>query len=199
MFLSRFKELKQAVEECECTTRAGGVDPADALKMIHFLLHEVKNQSGIVYVIGNGGSAGIASHFSTDLLKSLEIPSMTLVDSNQLTCFANDYGYEFVYSTPLEMLLKPMDLLIAISSSGRSKNILNACETAQKRKTPIITLSGFSQDTPLRKMGDLNFWLNYSDYGIVETGHFFLLHTVVDTYKKKNSDHYSLSSLSYAT
>ena len=141
-------------------------------------------QNGIVYVIGNGGSAGIASHFSTDLIKSLGIPSQTLYDSNLMTCLSNDTGYENVFSYPLEKVLKPHDLLVAISSSGKSPNIVKGAEAALARNTPLFTLSGFSEQNPLRKLGQLNFWVDRCDYGLVETAHFFLLHTIIDLWNK---------------
>ena len=73
------------------------------------------------------------------------------------------------------------DLLVAISSSGRSENILNACRVAEEKRGRVITLSGFSSKNPLRGMGDLNFWIDAKDYGLVETAHFFLLHTIIDS------------------
>jgi D-sedoheptulose 7-phosphate isomerase len=156
--------------------------------MFHFLLQQVNKVEGITYVIGNGGSAGIASHFSTDLLRTLKLSSATLSDSNMLTCFANDFGYENVYKIPLLRNLRSHDLLVAISSSGKSQNIIDAVQVAKEKKVSVITLSGFSAHNPLRRLGDLNFWLNSNDYGLVETGHFFLLHTVVDTCKVKSEN-----------
>lgn len=185
MFVERMKALNQCVEYCEYTTSKGPVLESEALKMAHFLLTLVKKKKGTVYVIGNGGSAGIASHFCTDLLRTLNMAASTLTDSNIVTCFANDFGYENVFSMPLERRLSENDLLVAISSSGKSPNILNATAVAELRKVPIVTLSGFSSDNPLRKKGDLNFWIESSDYGLVETGHFFLLHTLIDTFAKQ--------------
>jgi D-sedoheptulose 7-phosphate isomerase len=154
--------------------------------MAAVLLLQTRQKRGIVYVIGNGGSAGIASHFVTDLMKTLEIPASTLFDSNLMTCIGNDYGYESVFSHPLNMILRPESLLVAISSSGKSRNILQAVSTARNKGARVMTLSGFSDDNPLRKKGDLNFYLPADEYGLVEMGHFFLLHTIVDHLAKKN-------------
>lgn len=175
-------QLKELVEQCEFTTQKGKVTSAEALKMAHFLLAQVKKQQGMIYVIGNGGSAGIASHFCTDLLKTLNLSAATLTDPCVATCFANDFGYEYVFSAPLERNLKDQDLLVAISSSGKSPNILNAVECAKQKKIPVLTLSGFLSSNPLRSAGDLNFWIESLDYGLVESGHFFLLHTIIDTW-----------------
>lgn len=181
MFQKRFHDLSSVIASCSYTDRKELLEEDEALRLAFKLISETK---GIVYVIGNGGSAGIASHFSTDLLKTLHIPSQTLYDSNLLTCLSNDLGYENVFSHPLKKLLKPSDLLVAISSSGKSLNIINAVQEALIQRTPVITLSGFLEENPLRQMGHLNFWIDRCDYGLVEMAHFFLLHTLVDLWDK---------------
>ena len=100
-----------------------------------------------------------------------------------MTCISNDHGYEEVFRKPLNTLLRKEDLLVVISSSGKSQNIINACATAIEKEVPLITLSGFRSDNPLRKLGDLNLYLEALDYGLVEMGHFFLMHTVIDSWK----------------
>lgn len=189
MFSSRFRELASCIESCSYTSREAELTAELALQHAHELLSQVKQSGGIVYVIGNGGSAGIASHFSNDLMKALQVPSQTLYDSNLMTCLTNDIGYEHVFSYPLEQLLKSQDLLVAISSSGKSQNILNAALTARNKKASLITLSGFASINPLRSLGELNFWIDQKDYGLVETAHFFLLHTIVDCWNKRRTNH----------
>ncbi len=183
MFNKRFNELGEKVNSCIYSTHTEPISGEEALQMAHFLLRQVSKVEGIVYVIGNGGSAGIASHFCTDLLRTLEISAATLSDSNILTCFANDFGYENVYKIPLLRNLKSKDFLVAISSSGKSPNIVEAAKVAREKRTPIMTLTGFSPFNPLRTLGDLNFYLDSQDYGLVEMGHFFLLHTIIDAWK----------------
>lgn len=187
MFLNRFKDLSQAIESCKYSTQNLSIDENEALKLAFKMIALTRFRNGIVYVIGNGGSAGIASHFSTDLIKSMKIPSQTLYDSNLMTCISNDIGYESVFSYPLEKLIKPQDLLVAISSSGKSLNIIKAAEIALLRKASIITLSGFMEQNLLRKLGHLNFWIDRCDYGLIETAHFFLLHTIVDLWNKNSA------------
>ena len=176
MFLERANELRDCIEACSYTARNTHISCEEALQTSQQLI-----KSGTIFVVGNGGSAGIASHFATDLLKTLELPACTLTDSNSLTCFGNDHGYEHVFSSPLRVRMAKGDLLVAISSSGESKNILNACHVAQEKDCKILTLSGFSKENHLRSMGDLNFWVDAKDYGLVETAHFFLLHTIIDS------------------
>lgn len=183
MFLERINELHRLIECCEYSTIDKAISDIQAIRIFHSLLLDVKKKQGIAYLIGNGGSAGIASHFSIDFLNACQIPSNTIFDSSIMTCISNDYGYENVFSNPLKTLINSDDLLIAISSSGKSPNIIKAVEVAKSKTCKVITFSGFLSTNPLKRMGDLNFWLDVSDYGLVETGHFFLLHTIVDAWK----------------
>jgi len=170
----------------------------EALGIFKSLLIDTKKENGLVYCIGNGGSAGIASHFCNDLIKTLQIPASTLVDSNVLTCLANDFGYEKSYSEALRVNLKKQDLLVAISSSGNSLNIVNAVKIAKEKKAKVITLSGFDNFNLIRQLGDLNFWLDRIDYGLVEMGHFFILHYVIDLFKTINYQKSNLVSVENA-
>ncbi|MGD2119853.1 MAG: SIS domain-containing protein [Chromatiales bacterium] len=133
-----------------------------------------------VFIIGNGGSAAVASHIENDLCNVGGLCAATLHEPAILTCYANDYGYEQAFAKRLDRALRPNDILIAISSSGGSANILNAVEVARQRQAKVITLSGWQADNPLRDSGDLNFWLEKQEYGFVEIGHLFLLHHVCD-------------------
>lgn len=186
MFFDHFQDLSKAFQTTTYANKTGYLSESSALEQIFNMLQQVQDQQGIAYVIGNGGSAGIASHFSTDLIKALKIPSATLYDSNIITCLSNDYGYEEVFSYPLERLLKPNDLLVAISSSGQSSNILKAVETALRKSVKVITLSGFLEQNPLRSMGDLNVWVDRCHYGFVEMSHFIILHTIVDLWNQQS-------------
>lgn len=193
MFLERMAQLHDVIKNCITTCNGIALSHDEALQESVGHLLDTKKRGGIVYVIGNGGSAGIASHFSTDLLKALKIPSQTFYDTNVMTCLSNDLGYENVFSFPLSLVMKPEDTLVAISSSGASKNILKAVDEAKEKNCKVITLSGFKSTNPLRTMGDLNFWLDIEDYGLVETGHAFLLHTLIDTIMQ-NKMHATLSN-----
>lgn len=129
-----------------------------------------------VLLIGNGGSQAIASHIANDLVSRGEDAS-SLSDPATLTCISNDRGYKNVYLHQLRSaLLLPKTLLVAISSSGQSPNILKATEYAKDRGACILTCSGFSPDNPLRKLGHHNYWSPSSNYGIVECAHMALLH-----------------------
>lgn len=139
--------------------------------------HKVGNK---LIFVGNGGSAAIASHMATDYSKNGNIRSLALNDSSMLTCLGNDLGYDKVFSTQIELHAGSGDLLFAISSSGRSANILNAVNAARTAKCMVVTLSGFTTDNPLRSLGDINFYINSDRYGFVEIGHLTICHAILD-------------------
>ncbi len=130
--------------------------------------------------IGNGGSAGIASHQAVDYWKNGGLEAVAFNDASLLTCISNDFGYERVFAEPINRFGKPGDLLVAISSSGKSPNILQGVEAARARQCRIVTLSGFGATNPLRALGDLNFYVPSPAYGIVEVTHLALLHAMLD-------------------
>ena len=144
------------------------------------LIENLEKTSGKVILVGNGGSASIASHVSIDFTKAANIRSINFNEASLLTCFANDYGYENWASNALNFYADSNDIAILISSSGQSKNIINAADKAKKIGLPIITLSGFLESNPLRKMGDVNLWVNSSEYNIVESVHQIWLLSIVD-------------------
>ena len=156
------------------------LDHTIAFKKIINRLVEIRQNKTTVFLIGNGGSSGVISHASIDLLNTGKIKSYPLTDSSHLTCMANDNGYENVFKTPLETLINSKDALIAVSSSGSSENIVNAAKFAMQKGSFVVTLSGFDEANPLRKIGDFNFWLNSNNYGKVELGHSLLLHIITD-------------------
>ena len=150
------------------------------LEKIFKTLSLVKKKNKKVIIIGNGGSASIASHVSIDLTKNAKIRSINFNEANLLTCFSNDFGYEKVFSESLKFYADKGDVVIIISSSGCSKNLLMAAQIAKKRKLTLITLSGFLKSNPLKKMGNINLWVNSTAYNIVETVHQIWLLSVVD-------------------
>ena len=134
-----------------------------------------------VVVIGNGGSAAMASHMSVDLTKNAKIRSINFNEADLITCFSNDFGYENAYAKAIEFYGDEDDILIAISSSGRSANILNAAEQARKANFKmIITFSGMDYDNPLCSCGNVNFWVDSRAYNIIENTHQIWMLSLVD-------------------
>lgn len=134
-----------------------------------------------VLFIGNGGSAAIASHMAIDFWKNGKMQAMAFNDSSLLTCISNDFGYQHVFEKPIEMFAGTGDVLFAISSSGKSENILRGVEAARAKGCNVVTLSGFKEDNPLRGMGDLNFFVSSREYGPVEVVHQYIAHWILDT------------------
>ncbi|MBI4354251.1 MAG: SIS domain-containing protein [Candidatus Omnitrophica bacterium] len=132
-------------------------------------------------LIGNGGSAAMASHVAVDLTKNAGVRAINFNEADLITCFANDYGYEQWMAKAVEQYGDAGDVLIAISSSGKSPNILNACEAARRMTfAAVVTFSGLSADNPLRQLGDENFWVDSRAYNLVEMAHHFWLLALVD-------------------
>ncbi|MCI8529256.1 MAG: SIS domain-containing protein [Lachnospiraceae bacterium] len=139
-----------------------------------------KRKGSQCFFVGNGGSAAIASHMTADYMKNGGMNTYSLYDSAVTTCMGNDYGYELVFSRPLEFLGREGDLLVAISSSGNSRNILNAMYAAEHKKMEVITFTGFEPDNMVRRAGDVNVYVPSGKYGMVESIHNLILQQVVD-------------------
>ena len=182
-------ELSSALTQAQFS-RLGGtlVDADTGIQGIQTLFEDTRQHDGVVYLIGNGGSAAVASHIMTDLRNVAWMRALTLHESSALTCYSNDYSYEQGFSQQLQSMARAGDLLVAISSSGQSPNIVNAVTSAKNIGCRILTLSGFSSRNNLRFKGDLNVWLNSSDYGIVETGHLFFLHHLMQALTHEKTD-----------
>ncbi len=135
-----------------------------------------------IMIIGNGGSAGIAMHALADYANAGEFKTVDFYNPALLTCMSNDYGYENVFSKPIEMFAEKDDILFAISSSGKSPNIINAAKAAKKLGCYVVTFSGFDADNPLRKIGNLNFYTPSTHYGFVELAHQTLIHCILDLF-----------------
>lgn len=149
-------------------------------------------KGGRIFFVGNGGSAAIASHMTTDYFKNGKMTTMSLYDPAMMTCLSNDFGYEYVFAKQLEAHATPRDLVIAISSSGRSQNILNAVEAAKANDATVVTLSGFSSKNPLRKLGSINLYVPSSEYGYVELAHCSICHCVLDAHLNTPTDELAL-------
>jgi D-sedoheptulose 7-phosphate isomerase len=139
-----------------------------------------------IIIAGNGGSSSIASHLSVDLTNAANIRAINFNDVGLITCFSNDYGYENWISRALDSYADSGDLIILISSSGQSKNMLVAAQKARDLGVSISTFTGFNSNNPLRELGDINFWVDSKEYNIVEMTHHVWLLAIVDYIISKN-------------
>ena len=179
-------QFQALVEKAEFSDHEGNLfDCEKGIQKNLGMLESLRDRGGNLFLVGNGGSAGVVSHILTDFINVNKLNARTLHESSLLSCMSNDYGYENSFSEPLSTLAREKDLLIAVSSSGRSPNIHNAVKSVKKTGGEAITLSGFSEDNPLRSMGDLNVWLDSTNYGLVEIGHLFYLHYLSEHLKLK--------------
>ena len=144
-------------------------------------LNKMHSRGNKAIIVGNGGSSAIASHFSVDLTKNASVRCINFNEADLITCFANDYGFDNWIKHAIDFYGDAGDILIAISSSGKSKDIINGCNSARKNNfSTIVTFSGFDENNPLKECGDLNFWVNSKAYNFVENIHQFWLLAIVD-------------------
>ncbi len=176
-----FSTLAEACSQAVITNPQGAVVSKDvAYGAATRLIRATHEQGNKIMFIGNGGSAGISSHMAIDYSKNGNMRSMAFNDGAALTCLGNDLGYENVFAKQVDLHARSGDLLMAISSSGKSPNILKAVDVARERGCAVYTFSGFGADNPLRKLGDLNFYVNSMEYGFVEISHLALIHSILD-------------------
>ena len=177
-----FKELITAVGRTVVDVEKKGTVALydEGLKFLFNTFKHQKDSVGRVFFIGNGGSAAIASHMTADFLKNGGMRTCSLYDSAVMTCIGNDYGYEHIFAKPLSKLGSPGDLLVVISSSGNSPNIVRAIETAREKEIFVITFTGFKPDNKARQLGNLNVYVPCEEYGKVESIHQLILQQIVD-------------------
>lgn len=147
---------------------------------ISSLIWRINKTGKKLIIAGNGGSAAMASHVAVDFTKAANIRAINFNEADLITCFANDYGYENWLTEGLRAYSDEGDLVILISSSGSSPNIINAANFCAKESLNLVTLSGFASDNPLRKKGDFNLWANSSEYNVVEMTHHLWLLSIID-------------------
>ncbi len=152
----------------------------ESLEQASTMVRRAQGAGNKLILVGNGGSAAMASHVAVDLTKAAGIRAINFNEADLLTCFANDYGYEHWVAKALEFYADPGDLAVLISSSGTSQNIVNGAEQARTMGLTVISLSGFSPENPLRQLGDLNLFAASDSYNIVEMTHHVWLVAIVD-------------------
>ena len=146
-------------------------DVSDSMIAMKKFLLQTRDNGNKVLIAGNGGSAAMASHVSVDLTKQAGIRTVNFNEADLITCFANDYGYENWVAKAIEFHGDEGDVTILISSSGKSPNMINASVQAKSMMIPVITLTGFEQDNPLRQFGELKFGVEIKAYNVIENIH----------------------------
>ena len=178
-YSSYFKEYNKTIYELINKVNPNLIE--QSVKLIQESIHKGSK----VCIVGNGGSASISSHVSVDFAKVAKVPSLTFNNSNLITCFANDYGYENWVVEAIKAYTNINDLIILISSSGASKNIVNAAQYCKSNKINLITFSGFNKNNPLSNLGNVNFHIDSNNYNFIEMSHHIILLSLVDIFAKK--------------
>ena len=194
MSIGRYKTYLNKLVQCLESTQFYGADGCfiqsseEAVGQITELFLNTRREGKHLFFIGNGGSTAIASHMTADYMKNGRMKTISLYDSSVVTCLGNDYGYEQVFSRSLEYLGENGDLLVAISSSGNSPNIVNAIQTAKEKGMKVVTLSGFQRRNRISMSGDYNIYVPVSRYGMVESIHNLILQEIVDVLMECDSE-----------
>lgn len=176
-----FDALGRTIASAAVTDGSGRSLPlADGFEWVRRSARAAHDGGNKLMFIGNGGSAAICSHMAIDFSKNGGLRAQAFNDASALTCLGNDLGYENVFAKQIDMHGRAGDLLLAISSSGRSPNILAGVRSARSRQCPVATFSGFTPDNDLRRLGDVNFFVDAPEYGFVEVAHLALCHAILD-------------------
>jgi D-sedoheptulose 7-phosphate isomerase len=166
---------------------AGNLPVDDAFGVWMDMTIRIREQKRTIFLIGNGASASMASHVAADLAKNGHVHTEVFSDLSLITAIANDISFNEVFAEPLRRRMKSGDMLVAISSSGQSINVLKAVEEAGKLDGVVVTLSAMKSDNPLASKGALNFYVPASTYGLAETCHAAILHHWIDKIIERNS------------
>ncbi|MBN1543046.1 SIS domain-containing protein [candidate division KSB1 bacterium] len=178
------------IENAECTSADSLIPTQLWLDQLVTELKRLKAEKRSICFIGNGASQSMAAHFAVDFTKNAGMTALSFDNSAMLTCFHNDFSFETAFAEMLQRYMKNGDALFAISSSGQSRNIVNAARfVAEAYPDSLrVTLSGFRPDNPLRRLGRYNVYLAGDRYGFVESGHAFFLHMILDLFMEPNGE-----------
>ena len=145
-------------------------------------INETYNSGGKLIFVGNGASASLCSHAATDFTKQAKIKSIAFNDHNLITALSNDYGYESWVAKAIEFYSDNNDMLIFISVSGESKNLINGIDFAKKNKLKTASLTGSKENNTLRSKSDASLWVDSKAYNIVESIHTIWITLIIDMF-----------------
>lgn len=178
---TKLDQLSTALSEIVATDKQHNTINVDkAFEQLETWTTTLREHHKTIYAIGNGASASMASHFAADMAKNGCLHTQVFSDLSLITAISNDMSFEQVFAEPLQRRGVAGDLLVCISSSGNSPNILAAAKVARKLKIKVITFSAMTPQNALRQLGNLNFYLPANTYGLAESGHATLLHHWID-------------------
>lgn len=180
------KMVANGIEGTIVTDLSGNSIPLDdGLEMWADKAKETEEKGGLTFFCGNGASATMAEHMSSDWFQNGMMNTETCSETAHLTAVSNDFSYENVFAFRIGRMLSKNDILVTISSSGNSPNIVKALQVGKERGAYAITLSGMKEDNLSISLGDLNFYVPLPTYGLVESAHALLLHASLDRFLDK--------------
>lgn len=181
-----FHDIEQGLRNMTAANAAGRPLSVDeALELWADTCEENRKRQGLFFFCGNGASATMAEHMSHDCFQNADFLTQTVSETSHLTAISNDLSYEDVFSYRIGKTMKENDMLITISSSGNSPNIIKAIKKAKELGVFVVTISGKDENNRSRSLGDLNFWVPLPTYGMAESAHAVLLHCWLDLYLDK--------------
>ena len=175
--------INRSFAATQVTDRSGiACSIEEGIERASHLAEQVRMRKGMLFFCGNGASSAMSGHMALDWLKAGSLKALSFNDPSVLTAVANDTGYDNAFALPLNRLGSSGDMLVAISSSGNSPNVLLSVQAARDLGMMVVTFTGFRADNRSRQLGDLNFYVPCRSYGIAECCHQILLHAWLDHY-----------------
>lgn len=177
-----FKTIFEGLKNMKVTNGIGyKINLDEGLNLFAEKVRYIQQESkGLLFFCGNGASASMAEHMSHDWFQNGVVNTTTCAEVSHITAISNDISYEEVFSYRIRRILSDSDMLVAISSSGNSPNIVNAIKAAKEKGAFTVSVSGKGDDNKIRQMCDLNFYVPLPTYGEVESAHAVLLHCMLD-------------------
>ena len=183
-FQDYVSNLTNKIKFMEVTKNSGNLlNKEDAINLWCERAKKTRDElHGLTFFCGNGASASMAEHMSHDWFQNAKMNTYTCSEVSHITAIGNDLSYEDVFAYRIERILSEKDILVTISSSGNSPNIVKALEAGRAKGAYCITLSGMKPDNRSRALGDLNFYVPLDYYGLVESAHAVILHAALDCF-----------------
>ena len=185
-FFGYVDDLSDALKNMTVTLANGeAVSPDRGVECFIEKAEQIRKKRGIFFFAGNGASASMAEHMSHDWFQNADTRTLTSSEVSHITAISNDLSFEDVFAYKIGKMLSGNDALITISSSGNSPNIIKAINTARGKGMFIVTVSGMKPDNKSRSLGDINFYVPATTYGMAESAHSALLHCMLDLFLDK--------------
>lgn len=177
-----FTEVIEGLRRASVTYHQDEITMEEGVRQWCKFARETQKRGGMLFFCGNGASATMAEHMSHDWFQNAKVNTYTCSETSHITAISNDVSYADVFAYRIERILTDKDILVTISSSGNSANVIRAIEEARKKGAFVITVSGKDAANKSRVLGDLNFYVPLDTYGLVESAHAVLLHSALDAF-----------------